>query len=86
MISEELLDIIVCPETRQSLRIADNETVDQINNLIQLKSLKNKTGQIVENKIQAGLIVEDNSLLYPIREDIPILLPEESISLEQLNK
>ena len=86
MISEELLDIIVCPETKQSLKIADKETVDQINNSIELKSLKNKTGQIVEDKIQAGLVVEDKSLLYPIREDIPILLPEESISLDQLNK
>ena len=86
MIDQELLDILVCPETKKSLKIADQDTVDKINNLIELKVLKNKTGQIINDKIQAGLVVIDKSCLYPVREEIPILLPEESISLDQINK
>ncbi len=58
--------------------------MDQINNLIELKIIKNKLNQVVEDKLQGGLIVVDGEYIYPIREDIPILLPDESISLDQI--
>ena len=35
MISEELLNIIVCPETKQDLVLADSEIIEKINSLIE---------------------------------------------------
>ncbi|MFI5324048.1 MAG: Trm112 family protein [Thermodesulfobacteriota bacterium] len=86
MIDKELLDIIVCPETRQSLVIAGPEIIERINRLIERGELLNRSKQKVSEKIDGGLIrKEDRKYLYPIRDDIPILLLEESIPLEGLN-
>ena len=85
MIDKELLDIIVCPETKQDLILAEPELIEKINVLIEKGELRNRSKQTVTEKIDGGLIQkEDRKFLYPIRDDIPILLIEESISLEEL--
>lgn len=85
MIDQELLEILVCPDTRKTLNIADKSVIERVNSLIEKQMIKNKAGLKVNEKIQDGLVVSDGSRLYPIREDIPILLPEEAIMLDQLN-
>ena len=83
MISEELLNIIVCPETKQDLVIAENGIVEKINTLIENGELQNRSKQKVTEKIDGGLIQKDDrKYLYPIRDEIPILLIDESIALE----
>jgi len=86
MIDKELLDIIVCPETRQDLVLAEAGLIERINLLIEKGELRNRSKQAVTEKIDGGLIrKEDRKYLYPIRDDIPILLIDESISLEEIN-
>jgi len=83
MISQGLLNIIVCPETKQDLVIAETEVIEKINTLIENGELLNRSKQKVTEKIDGGLIQKDDQkYLYPIRDDIPILLIDESISLE----
>jgi len=82
MLNKELLEIVVCPETKQKLKIADQPVVDKLNKEIEEKSLKNKAGQVITEKIDGGLIREDGMIIYPIREQIPILLVEEGIELQ----
>jgi len=82
MLNKELLEIVVCPETKQKLKIADQPVVDKLNKEIEEKSLKNKAGQVITEKIDGGLIREDGKIIYPIREQIPILLVEEGIELQ----
>jgi uncharacterized protein YbaR (Trm112 family) len=83
MIDKELLDIIVCPETKQGLVLAEPALVEKINALIEKGVLLNRSKQKVSEKIDGGLIQkEDRKYLYPVRDDIPILLIDESISLE----
>ncbi|MEE8136233.1 MAG: Trm112 family protein [Thermodesulfobacteriota bacterium] len=83
MINEELLNIIVCPETKQDLVIAENGIVEKINTLIENGDLLNRSKQKVTEKIDGGLIQKDDrKYLYPIRDEIPILLIDESIALE----
>lgn len=85
MISEELLNVIACPETKQDLVIAEDAIVEKINNMIESGELLNRIKQKVTERIDGGLIQkEDRQYLYPIRDEIPILLIEESISLENL--
>lgn len=81
MIDSELLALLCCPETRQALRVADAELIGQVNQKISSGSLSNKGAQPVKEVLEAALITEDGKILYPIRQGIPVMLVEESISL-----
>ena len=86
MIDEELLKIIACPATKQDLVLAEPGLVEKINVLIKKGELENRSGQKVEDKIDGGLVQKDDrKYLYPVRDDIPILLIDESISLDAVS-
>ncbi|MEX0999896.1 MAG: Trm112 family protein [Thermodesulfobacteriota bacterium] len=86
MISEDLLNVIACPETKQDLVIAGDDLVEKINLLIESGELLDRAKQQVTEKIDGGFIQKDDqNYLYPIRDDIPILLIDESISLENVS-
>ncbi|MDP3919236.1 MAG: Trm112 family protein [Candidatus Omnitrophota bacterium] len=82
MVDKELLDILVCPETKQDLTLADEALVDKINARIAAGTLMNRCGQKVEGKIDYGLVRSDKKFLYIIRDDIPVMLIDEAIALE----
>jgi uncharacterized protein len=83
-ISQELLDILACPETKQPLALASEDMVKALNDLIGQGRISNRAGQPVTEAIDAGLVREDKQYLYPIRDDIPIMLIDEAISLEHM--
>ncbi len=81
MISPDLLKILCCPETHQEVRLADAAVIDKLNAQISAGRLKNRAGQPVQAKIDAGLVRADGKILYPIRRDIPVMLVDEGIPL-----
>ena len=81
MIDAELLKILCCPETHQDLRLADQSLVEKLNTQIAAGALKNRSGQPVSEKLEAGLIRSDGQFLYPVRQDIPVMLVDEAIPL-----
>ena len=81
MIDAELLKILCCPETHQDLRLADQSLVENLNTQIAAGALKNRSGQPVSEKLEAGLIRSDGKFLYPVRQDIPVMLVDEAIPL-----
>jgi len=82
----KLLEILVCPDSKQSLHLADNELVQIINKKISDKSLNNKVGDVVIDTIDEALVTEDGKILYCVRSDIPVMLIDEAIELSQLDK
>ena len=44
-VSQELLDILVCPETKQPVEPASQDVLDKINGQIQAGSLRNRGGE-----------------------------------------
>lgn len=82
MVNPELLKILVCPENKTTLREASTEIIDALNAKVVTGSLKNRAGETVTEAIQEGLIREDGVVLYIVRDDIPVMLIEESIPLE----
>lgn len=81
MISETLMKIIVCPETKQGLKPADAEIVNELNKRISGGTLRNRADEKIVETMDSGLIREDGKILYPVRQDIPILLIDEGIAL-----
>jgi len=59
---------------------------DRINEQIAAGSVKNRGGNAVEEKIDAGLLREDKKFLYPIRDDIPIMLEDEAIPFHEVQE
>ena len=82
MIDPELLKILCCPETKQDVAVADSSLIEKLNQKIESGQLKNRGGEAVDEKIDGGLIRSDQKYLYPIRDDIPIMLIAEGVSLE----
>ena len=81
MIDAELLKILCCPETHQRLRWADEVRMAGVNQQIGAGQLKNGAGKIVAEKISAGLLRQDGKVIYPLRNNIPILLIDEALRL-----
>lgn len=84
MIDPELLDILICPETHQELREADDDLVERVNRAIQEGRLQNRAGEKVEELVDGGLVREDGDVLYPIRDDIPVMLVDEALPIADL--
>lgn len=68
MIDPELLALLRCPETGQSVREIQPDELAALNARI-------------PSPILAGLIREDNALVFPVVEGIPVMLLEESIRI-----
>jgi len=81
---KELLDMLCCPETKQDVSLAEASLVEAVNRKIEAGQAKNRGGDAVREKLDSGLIRADRKVLYPVREDIPIMLIDEAIPLEGL--
>lgn len=81
MIDPELLKIMCCPETHQPISLAEASLIEKLNQHITAGQLQNRAGQMIREKIDGGLIRADQKFLYPIRQDIPIMLIDEAIPL-----
>lgn len=84
MLNPELLEILVCPETKQTLKLADAGTLEKVNQAVASGGLKNQGGNRVKDRIEEGLVREDGKILYPVRDDIPVMLLDEAVRLETL--
>ena len=84
MINEQLLKILVCPETRTPLTPADADLLASVNQAIAAGKLKNRGGQTAAGPLDGGLVRADRAVLYPVIDGIPVMLIDEAIPLEQL--
>jgi uncharacterized protein len=85
MVDQELLDILVCPETKQPVRLADEALLSRVNEAIASGTMVNRGGQPISEAVSEGLVREDGRILYPVRDDIPVMLIDEALPLDRLS-
>jgi uncharacterized protein YbaR (Trm112 family) len=82
-INKALLDILLCPDSKQPLTLAEPALLATLNQRIRQGALKNRAGESVSDPIDGGLVREDRRYLYVIRDDIPVMLIDEAIPLQE---
>ena len=85
-VDPELVEILVCPDTKLNVDLAPAETVEKINLAIKENIVLNVDGQSVKELLQDGLLREDDKIIYPVRDSIPVMLIGEGIPMEQFEQ
>jgi uncharacterized protein YbaR (Trm112 family) len=86
MLSRDFLSMVRCPENRSPLALADDALLARLNRAIVGRALKNRAGQTLGRSLDAALVREDHCVAYPVIDQIPILLVDEGIPLDQLRE
>lgn len=81
-LSPDLLEILCCPESRTPVKLAPEDLVKRLNAAIAAGKVKNRGGHPVTEAVHAALLRQDGKVLYPVRDDIPVMLVEEGIPAE----
>ncbi len=81
---KRLLNLLRCPVTHKGLSLARREMLGRVNSAIQAGKVTNRGGELLAEPLSEALVTDDDKLLYPIANGIPVLLEGESVSLEQL--
>jgi uncharacterized protein YbaR (Trm112 family) len=81
VLDPKLLEILRCPETKQKLTLAGSEQLAGLNQKIEQGAIQNRAGRVLSGSLSALLIREDQQVAYPVIEDIPVMLLDESIFL-----
>ena len=80
MIDQDLLKILACPETHQPLAEAGADVLAAANKKIAAGAV-NRGRKPVGAPLEAGLVRQDQKIVYPVRDGIPVLLIDEGIEL-----
>ena len=79
----KLLEILCCPLSKTPLTILGRQKLDKLNLAINNGDALFVGGEKVTDPLQEGLITEDGKVIYPVQDDIPILLEEKGIGTTQ---
>jgi uncharacterized protein YbaR (Trm112 family) len=79
----KLLDLLVCPATRQPLALLDTAGLEQINRAIAGGQVKRNDDSPQSEPLREALITRDRKTVYRVDDGIPVLLIEEGIAFAQ---
>jgi uncharacterized protein YbaR (Trm112 family) len=83
-LTSEFLAMLCCPEDRSRLSAVDSALLARLNQAVRAGTLTNRAGRKIEKQLDGGLVRADGQLIYPIIDQIPILLIDEAIWSHQL--
>lgn len=83
MLRDEFVRMLLCPESRQQLRLADKSLVAALNSAIAQGKVSTKGGEQLAEPADAALVREDNQIVYTVNGRIPRLTKEEGVVVSQ---
>jgi uncharacterized protein YbaR (Trm112 family) len=82
-VNGKLLEILCCPVSKTPLTVLGRQKLEKLNRAIENGEALYVGGEKVTEPLQEGLITEDGKVIYPVQDDIPILLEEKGIGTTQ---
>jgi len=80
----KLLDLLVCPVSRQPLSLLDPAGLAALNAAAAAGGLRRGDASAQSSPLRDALVTHDRKLVYRIDDGIPVLLAEESIATAQI--
>ena len=80
----KLLDLLVCPTSRQPLQLLDGRGLTALNAAIEAGGLLRADGSAQTETLHEALITRDRKTVYRVDDGIPVLLAEEAIATSQI--
>lgn len=81
----KLLDILVCPVTRQPLALLDKAALDAVNRAIAGGGVRRNDDSVQAEPLREALVTRDRKTVYRIDDGIPVLLAEEGIATARVD-
>jgi uncharacterized protein YbaR (Trm112 family) len=76
-----LLSILVCPDTKQPVRLASEAELESLNARVQKGEIKSLKGEVLGSALTQALIRDDGKIAYRVENDIPVMLIEEALAI-----
>ena len=83
-IDRKLLEILVCPVTKQPVSILSESKLAALNEKVQKGEVTNHGGTVLTEPLTQALITRNGGSVYPVDQNIPVMLEDESIDTVQL--
>ena len=83
-IDGKLLEILCCPVSKTPLERLTGSRLRKLNEAVRQGEVETVDGNVVETALKEALITQDSKVIYPVVDNIPILLEEQGIGTVQL--
>ena len=80
----KLLEILCCPVSKVPLNRLQRSRLEKLNQAIASGAVQYVRGQPVTAPLEEALITEDGKVIYPVVQNIPLLLEGKGIGTVQL--
>ncbi|HEY0335508.1 MAG TPA: Trm112 family protein [Stenotrophomonas sp.] len=80
----KLLDLLVSPDSRQSLSLLDSAGLEALNRAIAAGSVVKADGAGQTQPLREALVTRDRKQIFRVDDGIPVLLAEEAIESAQV--
>ena len=84
-IDKKLLDILVCPVTKQPVFPLEPALLEKLNALVADGKIELLDGSVVSEAVQEALITRNKTTIYRVENGIPIMLEDQGIAADQLD-
>ncbi len=83
-VDRKLLEILVCPISKQPLEILNEKRLKLLNDGIESGELHRNNDEVISESVNEALITRNGETIYVIDDGIPVMLEDLSIPTVQI--